>query len=105
MSGDDVVIERRAKGEAGTERVAAAIAKMVKAPLVFLLEGELGAGKTTFTRGFVRAQKRGARAVVQSPTFALARSYETEPRVHHLDLYRIEAGVDDALDELGLRDL
>ncbi|HEY4223572.1 MAG TPA: tRNA (adenosine(37)-N6)-threonylcarbamoyltransferase complex ATPase subunit type 1 TsaE [Myxococcota bacterium] len=101
-------IERLAKNEAATERIARELAKMVKPPLVILLEGELGAGKTTFARGFVQALAGGAGVVVQSPTFALARSYATTPPVHHLDLYRLDdaRGVaDHSLEELGLVEL
>ncbi len=83
--------------------LAAALARALVAPYVMLLDGELGAGKTTFVRGFVRALPGGAGVVVQSPTFALARSYPTTPVVHHLDVYRLSDGA--ALDALGLHDL
>lgn len=89
--------------EAETEALAAAVAAEVRPPLVFLLEGELGAGKTAFVRGFVRALPGGAGVTVQSPTFALARSYATTPPVHHLDLYRLEGA--GGLEELGLMEL
>lgn len=86
-----------------TEALAAELAKGLKAPLVVFLEGELGAGKTTFVRGFVRALPGGESVAVQSPTFALARSYPTTPPVHHLDLYRLPDR--DSLEELGLLEL
>jgi tRNA threonylcarbamoyl adenosine modification protein YjeE len=96
-------LEKHAKDAAATERIARELAKKLKPPLVVLLDGDLGAGKTTFARGFVRALAGGSKVVVQSPTFALARTYPTRPVVHHLDLYRL----DDArgLVELGLFDL
>lgn len=81
-----------------TERLAAALARALRAPCVVLLDGDLGAGKTTFARGFVRALSGGADVVVQSPTYALARTYPTSPPVHHLDLYRLD-------DVEGARDL
>lgn len=96
-------LSRTTRSEAETEAFAAEIARRVRPPLVLLLEGDLGAGKTAFVRGFVRALPGGERAVVQSPTFALARSYPTTPRVHHLDLYRL-AGAH-GLEELGLLEL
>lgn len=100
-----IIIERDTASEEETEAFAAALARQVTAPLVLLLEGDLGAGKTTFTRGFVGALARGGAAVVQSPTFALARTYATIPPVHHLDLYRLERGVARALEELGIAEL
>lgn len=91
------------KSEEETEAFAREFAKTLKPGTVLLLEGELGAGKTTFTRGFVSAF--GKDIVVQSPTFALARTYPTTPPVHHLDLYRLETGVERALIELGLMEM
>jgi tRNA threonylcarbamoyl adenosine modification protein YjeE len=92
-----------------TEALAARLAKKLvderRAPLVLSLRGDLGAGKTTFVRGFVRALAGGADVVVQSPTFALARTYPTTPPVHHLDLYRLQdTGTADSVVELGLVD-
>ncbi len=95
--------ERTTASDAETEAFAAELARRVRAPLVFRLEGELGAGKTTFVRGFVGALPGGASVVVQSPTFALARTYATQPRVHHLDLYRLQSAA--GLEELGLLEL
>ncbi len=54
-----------------------------------LLFGEMGAGKTTFTRGFVSAFSGYANAEVSSPTFALVNRYPTEPTIYHADIYRL----------------
>jgi tRNA threonylcarbamoyladenosine biosynthesis protein TsaE len=57
---------------------------------VLLLDGDLGAGKTTFTQGLARAM--GVGEVVTSPTFSLVRSYPTAFGVEliHVDVYRLE---------------
>lgn len=68
-----------------------------------LLEGELGAGKTTFVKGI--AEKLGAGGQAKSPTFTLLNVYSSHPRIFHFDLYRtigsdlIDIGLDDVIDE------
>jgi tRNA threonylcarbamoyladenosine biosynthesis protein TsaE len=92
---------------AQTRAFAADVAAKLRAPLVLRLEGPLGAGKTTFVQGFVAGLGGGAGLVVQSPTYALMRRYETTPPTNHLDLYRLhEAGGDprDSLEALGILD-
>ncbi len=88
-------------GEASCERVAAALVAVLPPPVCFALEGPLGAGKTTFVRGLVRAL--GCDTRVKSPTFALAHTYPSTPPVHHLDLYRLEG--EDAAIALGLDEM
>ncbi len=68
---------------------------------LILLYGELGAGKTTLVRGFLRTL--GYRGVVRSPTYTLIESYELSGRrVLHLDIYRLSNP--DELDCLGIRE-
>lgn len=73
---------------------------MRKGDLV-LLNGELGAGKTTFVRGIARGI--GSAALVASPTFQLVRIYPGRLQLAHVDLYRLEKG--DELRDLGLEEL
>ena len=67
------------------------------------LEGELGAGKTAFTRGFVKTLAPEAEVLVASPTYAICHTYRTEPALHHLVLYRVSD--EDDLESTGFRDL
>jgi tRNA threonylcarbamoyladenosine biosynthesis protein TsaE len=83
-----------------TEAVGEALAALLVPGDVVLLEGDLGAGKTTFVRGLARGL--GVVLGVKSPTFAIHLSYPGRLAVHHLDLYRIGPG---DLAELGLEDV
>ena len=71
-----------------TEALAADLARRLKPGDVVVLNGELGAGKTTFVRGAARAL--GVADPVTSPTFALANRYAADAAiVSHVDLYRL----------------
>lgn len=87
-----------------TERLGHEISLVARPGTAILLEGELGAGKTTLARAIIRSLSGGADIEVPSPTFTLVQTYETERMpVAHADLYRIaEAG---EIAELGLADL
>lgn len=69
--------------------------------VVILLDGELGAGKTTFTKGLARGI--GVSSIVNSPTFTIMKKYKSDDRfrtLHHLDLYRLDGvGEDFDLEE------
>jgi tRNA threonylcarbamoyladenosine biosynthesis protein TsaE len=68
---------------------------------VLYLHGELGSGKTTFARGFLRAL--GVTAAVRSPTYTLLELYSAAPlTLLHLDLYRLDGPHE--LESLGLRE-
>jgi tRNA threonylcarbamoyladenosine biosynthesis protein TsaE len=80
-------------GPDATERAGAELAAALRLGDVVLVSGELGAGKTTFVRGALRAL--GVTGPVTSPTFVVGHAYDgaTGP-VSHLDLYRL-AGMGD----------
>ncbi|MFP4213528.1 MAG: tRNA (adenosine(37)-N6)-threonylcarbamoyltransferase complex ATPase subunit type 1 TsaE [Desulfohalobiaceae bacterium] len=69
--------------------LARAVAQHGGAPGIIMLQGELGAGKTTLVRGLTRALPGGDLAQVSSPSFNILNIYPTDPEVLHLDLYRI----------------
>jgi tRNA threonylcarbamoyladenosine biosynthesis protein TsaE len=71
-----------------TESLGARLAVELRPGDAVLLEGELGAGKTTFVRGACRAL--GVTDPVTSPTFTIGQRYPSSPRVAHVDLFRVE---------------
>jgi tRNA threonylcarbamoyladenosine biosynthesis protein TsaE len=70
-----------------TETIGARVAATLGPGDVVLVEGELGAGKTTLVRGACRAL--GVRSLVTSPTFTIGQRYEAPVPVAHLDLFRV----------------
>jgi tRNA threonylcarbamoyladenosine biosynthesis protein TsaE len=79
------------------------------APVLILLTGELGAGKTTLTKGIASGAGAAQEEEITSPTFTLIHKYTDgakpakRPAVYHIDLYRIESRPD--LETLGLDDI
>ena len=88
-----------------TERLAEQLSLFAKPGMVIMLRGELGAGKSTFARAFIKALAQGNKDFdVPSPTFSLIQTYgETRVPVAHVDLYRL--GTNPDIQELGLDEL
>lgn len=84
------------------ERLASELSLMASPGSAILLRGELGSGKSTFARAFIRAlAPEGADFDIPSPTFTLVQAYqETRVPVAHIDLYRTNSPAE--IDELGL---
>ncbi len=86
-----------------TKKLANDFASKLKGGEVVLLNGDLGAGKTTFTQFVFFAL--GVKEVVSSPTFSILKSYQGKFKLHHFDAYRItveeaiEAGFDEIFEE------
>lgn len=97
-------LTRRFESAAALEAYAAELSLFARPGMVLLLKGDLGTGKSTFARAFIRALAQGVEFDVPSPTFTLVQTYdETRVPVAHADLYRI--GSVQELDELGFDDL
>jgi tRNA threonylcarbamoyladenosine biosynthesis protein TsaE len=79
------------------------IGEAIKEPAVFLLQGDLGAGKTVFAKG-IGAGLDIDPAEVNSPTFTIVNRHEGRMRLYHLDLYRIAGGANESYD-LGLEEI
>lgn len=69
-------------------------------PLIIFLQGEMGAGKTLFSKGFVAGM--GLDDEVTSPTYTIVNEYGNPPRIFHFDLYRLQDP--DELYEMGFED-
>ena len=90
--------------EAATAALAERISALAATGDIIALKGDLGAGKTTFARGFIRAC--GGTEEVPSPTFTLVQEYATQRGVlAHVDLYRVLGdNLPQELARLGLRE-
>ena len=86
-----------------TTRWGREFARRLKPPVLVLLTGDLGSGKTTLTKGIVAGLGVAEEDDVTSPTFTLVHVYGAEAQVHHADLYRIENFHD--FETLGLEDI
>jgi tRNA threonylcarbamoyladenosine biosynthesis protein TsaE len=86
-----------------TFELAYRIGEAINEPAVFLLQGDLGVGKTVFAKG-VGAGLDIDPAEVNSPTFTIVNLHEGRMRLYHVDLYRIEGGMNEAYG-LGLEEM
>jgi tRNA threonylcarbamoyladenosine biosynthesis protein TsaE len=78
-----------------TGQFAEELAGLLKPGAVLTLEGDLGAGKTTFTKGL--AKGLGVTKTVNSPTFTIIKEYKGRLPLYHMDVYRL----DDSFEDLG----
>jgi tRNA threonylcarbamoyladenosine biosynthesis protein TsaE len=105
------VSEREIQSNSSDETISIGreIGASLQAPVLILLTGELGAGKTTLTKGIASGAGAAHQEEITSPTFTLIHKYTGNPKlsaspaVYHIDLYRIESRQD--LETLGLDDI
>jgi tRNA threonylcarbamoyladenosine biosynthesis protein TsaE len=86
-----------------TFELAYGIGEAINEPAVFLLQGDLGMGKTVFAKGLGAGLDIDP-AEVNSPTFTIVNQHDGRMRLYHVDLYRIEGGVNEVYD-LGLEEM
>jgi N-acetylmuramate 1-kinase len=98
MTADDLIVLDLAD-EADTIRFGEDLALALKPGDCLALSGDLGAGKSTLARAFLRAIADDPELEVPSPTFTLVQSYDLRIPIAHFDLYRLADGSE--LDELG----
>ena len=87
--------------EQDTELLGAELWRILPKQCLVFLSGELGAGKTTLTRGLLR--EAGHKTAVKSPTYTLVEEYDLSPaKLYHFDLYRIKDP--EELEWMGMQD-
>lgn len=87
--------------EEDTQQIGAKVAQALHGGAVIFLQGQLGAGKTTFVRGFLRGL--GYTGKVKSPSYALVEPYELADRsIYHFDFYRLADA--NELEHIGLEE-
>ena len=93
-------MEHLSHSEQETEQLGEQVARRLPRGTVIAYTGELGMGKTAFTRGLARGL--GCRGRVTSPTFTIVNEYEGSIPLFHFDMYRLEDA--DALFDIGWED-
>lgn len=72
-----------------TDALAKSFTKIIKPPMIILLNGDLGSGKTTFVKSLVKYL--GSNDEVTSPTFTLLNTYNGNFPIYHFDMYRLSS--------------
>ena len=88
-----------------TKELGLKLAKLIKPGMLITLNGDLGAGKTTFTKYL--GQGLGVKKTINSPTFTILKIYQGDMPIYHMDAYRLEGitqdlGFEDYFEDDGL---
>ncbi|WP_407271899.1 tRNA (adenosine(37)-N6)-threonylcarbamoyltransferase complex ATPase subunit type 1 TsaE [Radiobacillus sp. PE A8.2] len=86
-------IQLESKTTLETTKLAEKLANLLRPGDVVTLEGDLGAGKTTFTKGL--GAGLGVKKIINSPTFTIIKEYQGEIPFYHMDVYRLENSDED----------
>jgi tRNA threonylcarbamoyladenosine biosynthesis protein TsaE len=78
------------------------LARRLRPPVLVLMSGDLGSGKTTLSKGIISGLGAAREEDVTSPTFTLVHVFHNHCKVYHVDLYRVEQSAD--IESLGLED-
>ncbi|MFD1738210.1 tRNA (adenosine(37)-N6)-threonylcarbamoyltransferase complex ATPase subunit type 1 TsaE [Bacillus salitolerans] len=87
------IVEWITHNEDETKAIATKLGRQASPGDVFLLEGDLGAGKTTFTKGLAKGLEVSRN--VNSPTFTIIKEYAGRLPLYHMDVYRVEDSYED----------
>ncbi len=105
-----LILENKSLAFAELSSFCDSLSSLVEEPYLFLLEGDLGAGKTSFVRAWVQtlidkvSDANVPENLVSSPTFTLHQEYEIkEKKIHHFDLYRLRS--EEELETTGFWDI
>lgn len=79
--------------EEDTKKLAEMLGSKITDPILITLEGDLGVGKTTFTKGLGKGL--GVKRVITSPTFTIIKEYAGRMPFYHIDAYRLEFSEED----------
>ncbi|MGD8521841.1 MAG: tRNA (adenosine(37)-N6)-threonylcarbamoyltransferase complex ATPase subunit type 1 TsaE [Desulfobacterales bacterium] len=96
-------LKRTTHSREETQALGENIGKLIGAPMILALTGELGSGKTAFVQGLASGLEVPPEYYITSPSFTLINEYPGRMRLFHVDLYRLESYTD--LEETGLYDI
>ena len=93
---DKVLLVKVCRSAEDIELLGKSLAPRLQTGDVIFLNGDLGAGKTTLSRGIIRSKFEDDHMVVTSPSYLLDNSYQLDEQqfIHHMDLYRLPNGAD-----------
>lgn len=94
------MVKIRTENEEQTMNLAKKLTELLEPGMTLLLEGDLGAGKTTFTKGI--GEGLGVKRIIKSPSYTIIREYQDgRLPLYHIDLYRLD---ENEASELGLEE-
>ena len=90
--GDNMEYKITTRSEEDTIEIAQNLENEKFSNMIICLNGDLGSGKTLFTKGF--AESLGIKEPITSPTFTIIKEYDAKLPLYHMDVYRLDGNVD-----------